>query len=84
MDITYSSAQMAITFCLCRCSNWFSKAKIVCQARGNQESGRDKIGDNPVGKNADALRGVESLVIIQLGCSEKLDCFKQSRLDWQI
>jgi len=58
MDTTYSSGQMAITFCLRRCSNWFSKAKIVCQACGNQESGRDKIGANPVDENADALRGV--------------------------
>jgi hypothetical protein len=57
MGTTYSSAQMAITFCLRRCSNWFSRASIVCQASGKQKNGRDKVGDNPVDENADALRG---------------------------
>jgi len=60
MGTTYSSAQMAITFCLRRCSNWFLEAKIVYQARGNRESGRDKLGDNPLDESADSLRGVYS------------------------
>jgi DNA-binding transcriptional ArsR family regulator len=43
---------MAVTCSLCRCSNWFSKARAVCWARENQGSGRDRVGENRVDANA--------------------------------
>jgi hypothetical protein len=50
-----STAPIAITCSLRRCSNLFSKASAVCWTGENWGNGRDSVGENQLGAKSNAL-----------------------------